>query len=281
MAVKTSVNVAGTFQPAKNIYVNVAGTWQKTQAVYANVAGTWQRVHTPVVEITIASSVNDYNIAAAVATALGYTPTLPVDVRVTVNSGVVVGQSYTFSGTNQNRIQTKSSLAGMQTGTLPTGSLLTLTNNGYIVGCGGQGGSFGTPNATGLDTRWAGGTALYATYAITVYNNGTIGGGGGGGAGGDGGGGNSTGGGGGAGATVGLGGYGYGGQYDPYGTTPTLTVGGIGTHNGNNGGDLGLPGYHTPGFDGTGLVGNAGAYIVGNSLVTWATTGTRLGVVVA
>lgn len=217
------------------------------------------------------------NIASADANGSVYIKvTVPVNVNVTVNSGVVVGQSYTLTGTTTSQIQTKDSVAAIVSGTLPTGSSVTITNNGYIVGCGGQGGSADTPNATGRGLRWAGGDAINTTIPITIYNNGTIAGGGGGGAGGDGNGDNSIGGGGGAGYTGGIGGFGWGSGPDRYGATGTLTTGGVGTHGSSNGGNLGMPGTYG-GQDGTGLVGSAGAYVVGNSNVTWATAGTRLG----
>jgi len=69
--------------------------------------------------------------------------------------------------------------------TFPAGSTLALTNNGIILGRGGDGGTGGL-NTTPGTAGGAGGPAFIARYAISVTNNGTIGGGGGGGGGGSG-----------------------------------------------------------------------------------------------
>jgi len=99
----------------------------------------------------------------------------PLIATVTVNAGVyVIGTA---------------SLPAFTTGTpIPSGSTLTLTNNGVIGGLGGTGGlGAAYSNATLIQSATpggAGGTAFSASYPINVYNNGTIGGGGGGGGGG-------------------------------------------------------------------------------------------------
>lgn len=201
------------------------------------------------VPISISSNVNNYNIATEVANALGYTPTTPINVTVTVESGIIVGQTYTLSGGNQNRVQTKDSVAALRTGSLPEGSKLTIVNNGYIVGCGGQGGAYNTPNSASRGTQWAGGDAIYAEYPTTIINNNLIGGGGGGGPGGDGGGGSSVGGGGGAGSQVGVGGFGFGNIYSAYAPNgffglgsisgTTLTITSVGTDSGTIRGGVG------------------------------------------
>ena len=158
-----------------------------------------------------------------------------------------------------------------------SGITLKLINNGYIVGKGGNGG-----NNSGAKDGEDGGDALYTRHAITITNNGTIGGGGGGG-------GlgvqyyvfilTSTGGGGGAGYTVGQGGTGsIANGYD--GTT---TEGGLGAGQGSgyasgNGGNLGQNGengiglYYPPGSG-----GSAGIAVDGNSYVTWDETGAIAG----
>lgn len=193
------------------------------------------------VPIAIDSDVNNYNIASQVVATLGYTPVAPINVTLTINSGIIVGQTYTLSGSNQNRIQTKDSLAALRTGVLPSNSVINIINNGYIVGCGGQGGSYDTPTSSARGTQWAGGDAIYAEHPVTIYNYNVIGGGGGGGAGGDGSGESSVGGGGGSGSQVGVGGYGYGNVYSSFapsgfyglasisGTTLTITSIGSGS----------------------------------------------------
>lgn len=86
------------------------------------------------------------------------------DVRIIVGSGVKIGS--TSSGSD-----------ALDTGTWPAGATVTLVNNGYIVGKGGDGGSGGGGN--GED----GGDAINMQYDLTIKNFGIIGGGGGGGGG--------------------------------------------------------------------------------------------------
>lgn len=141
------------------------------------------------VNFTITSSTNNFNLKAA-ALAAGWDGTTILQSTVTVNSGVYIGS-------------TSTSTAAFDTGTgFPSGSQLSLINNGYIVGKGGNGG--GSDSATnyyygtsGCNAIWlvswsgrtdggSGGLALNAQTAISITNNGTIGGGGGGGGGGQG-----------------------------------------------------------------------------------------------
>jgi hypothetical protein len=77
---------------------------------------------------TISSNTNDYNLRNA-AIAAGWDQVLVLQATVTINSSIFVGSSST--GT-----------AAFSTGSsFPAGSTLTVINNGYIVGCGGNGGS--------------------------------------------------------------------------------------------------------------------------------------------
>jgi hypothetical protein len=166
-----------------------------------------------------------------------------------------------------------------------------ITNNGFIVGMGGQGGP--TSGA-----GFSGGTALTTSVAVTINNtNGTIAGGGGGG----GGGGSSTfgccppttygGGGGGGGRTgltnslggVGSSGGGTGGQ----GTVTSAGGGGAGNTppygrpgaTGGNWGSAGANGQISI-FCGPGGIGGAGgAAIIGNTNITWEGFGLRFGTV--
>lgn len=229
---------------------------------------------------TITSDTYNYNLRAAAVTA-GWNQTDPLLATVTINSGVYVGS--TAVGTY-----------AFDTGvTFPGGSALAVVNNGFIVGRGGNGGT--------ESTGQAGGPALRAQAAVSVTNNGTIGGGGGGGGSGgpesydyviDGGG---NGGGGGAGYNGGTGGG--GGNSGATASSGTKTAGGAGVGanssgegegGGGTGGGLGSAGgtgstgtdrdwegmpRHTPGLAG----GAGGAAVVGNSNITWLNTGTRLG----
>jgi hypothetical protein len=85
-------------------------------------------------------------------------------VQATINAGVSI------NGTVQNN----STAALTIDGSFPAG--VTLTNNGTIVGVGGNGGISG-----GGEVGQAGGRAMLASVAVTIANNGTIAGGGGGG----------------------------------------------------------------------------------------------------
>jgi hypothetical protein len=114
---------------------------------------------------TISSNTTNYNLKSA-AIAAGWNQTSPLIATITINSGVFV-------------YSTSTGTYGFDTGsTFPSGTSLSLVNNGTIQG---QGGGGGTGNA---GTGGGGGPAFIARHAISVRNNGTIGGGGGGGGGG-------------------------------------------------------------------------------------------------
>lgn len=193
-------------------------------------------------------------------------------------------------------------------GSFPNGVLLT--NNGFIIGMGGAGGK-GAHNSVAGGT---GGTALSVSSAITITNNGTIGGGGGGGQGGaasyvadacgsatvlgpGGGGGrsgttNSAAGANGD-AVPGYTGFIYqptanaaqGSVSAPGGGGTSLTVGGravVGGTGGGWGAGGGSSGGSTvPGWlvSSPAAAGGGGAAVSGNSNITWAATGTRLGAI--
>lgn len=216
-------------------------------------------------------------------------PTSAVTVTVEVYSGVLISASST-------------SIPALRIGDAwPTGSTITITNEGTIAGRGGSGGGYlggglnyiGTPGENG-------GLGLYADYPVTIDNStGVIAGGGGGGgqgssdsspcgttAGGGGGGGAPNGAAGssmpgsgnnGAAGTV-AGGGGGGAASGPLSCPP------FGTFSGGAGGDGGS--YGQPGDSGTtgtygsgGAGGGAGDCINGNSNITWIATGTRHGAI--
>jgi hypothetical protein len=184
---------------------------------------------------------------------------------------------------------TSSGVAAFDTGVFPAGSTVNITNNGTIVGVGGDGGGgsvcmTGQPATSGS----AGGPAFRAQVAVTVVNNNRIWGGGGGGGGGSGDYFSSGGGGGGAGQTAGAGGP----PGDPVnfsngGSAGSLSAGGSGGSSpygatggaGGNPGQAGNAGTLVPYFcfDPAGSGGSAGAATIGNSLITWATVGDRRG----
>ena len=224
--------------------------------------------------VTIATNTQNYNLKTA-AIAAGWDQVAPLIASITINTGITVGSSSTAT-------------YAFDTGaTFPIDTTLALTTigTGRILGKGGQGGANGTSGT-------AGGPALHVQAAISITNNGTIGGGGGGGGNGEGvnngAGSYATGGGGGGGAgnSIGLaGGTGSngtattGGAGGPRGTSAGM-LGGVGGAGGNlgSGGTSGGSGANAPIATYPASGGGAGgAAVVGNSYITWITTGTRSG----
>jgi hypothetical protein len=125
---------------------------------------------------TISSDTTNYNLKSA-AIAAGWDQSKPLIATVTINAGVYV---YSTS-TGSYAFDTGSSFYA--------GSTLALINNGTILGRGGDGGqgafyNSGTDSIVGANRNGTtAGPAFIARYAISVTNNGTIGGGGGGGGG--------------------------------------------------------------------------------------------------
>lgn len=110
---------------------------------------------------TIATNITYYNVATA-ATAAGWNGVKRVFATITINAGVYV-------------YATSTGAYAFDTGSLPAGSTLSLTNNGFIMGQGGRGDG-GTTGGGG-----AGGPAVNIRCTTTLVNNSYIGGGGGGG----------------------------------------------------------------------------------------------------
>ena len=126
---------------------------------------------------TFTSSVQEYNLRNDMIAA-GWDGVLPATVAITINSGVYVWSNNT-------------SIAAFTTGTMSSGTTISIVNNGYIIG---QGGNGQTPTAQPQE----GGPAINLNYPVSITNNSYIAGGGGGGGGaadGDGGGGGGAGGG--------------------------------------------------------------------------------------
>ena len=232
---------------------------------------------------SISSNVSQLNLRTAAINA-GWNQSAPVE--ATINSGV-----YVYSGST-------GSYALDISGSFPNG--VTLINNGTVVGRGGGGGTgdrgygrcFGYSSNNGT-AGGTGGPAVYAGTAVTIQNNGRLAGGGGGGGGG--GSPNFSWGGGGGGGGTGNGSAGSGGAYGYNGSAGSLTGGGSGGPR-RSGAGAGCPWVEYSGAGGSGGAygssgaggasgdahagqggGGAGNYIVGNSNVTWAATGTRNG----
>lgn len=250
----------------------------------------------------ISADTANFNVRTA-AIAAGWDGIAPLKATVMVNAGVYVYSTSTAS-------------PAFDTGTpFPSGSTITLINNGYIYGMGGAGATggrsiFPSPTAETPAAGSSGGPALNAQAAITVVNIGVIAGGGGGGGGGggayrDSGGWFNSGGGGGGGGqgynggALGSGGSTGGGGYNANGNAGTAgsktangtagsgaaSGGGEVGGDGGNGAALGATGSSgtagTAGADGAAGSGSAGGSpgnsVTGNSNITWAVTGTRTG----
>ena len=275
---------------AINVELGVTGTTQANinQATYRTLAGV------PSGQIslsdfygksnefafTISSNQTNANLRT-LAVAAGWPGTAKV--VATINGGVYVSSNST--GTPGLTVN----------GSFPGG--VSLINNGFIIGMGGAGGSIQNVGIGPADTGKPGGLALSVSVALTVTNNGTIGGGGGGG------------GPGGVGATsvgccsfFGFGGGGGGGRTGstnsaagvggPTGKVGTSSAAGGSTAGsvsgpasggtGGAGGDWGSSGTGgtngSPSYPPAGGAGGAGGgAITGNSNITYVTTGTRLG----
>lgn len=262
---------------------------------------SFSTVNTFTVNRTISALATNYNMKS-VAIAAGWNQVTPLIMTVTVETGVIIGSTST------------SDYAFTTDSGFPDGSQLSLINNGFIVGKGGNGGKGADAhNLNGAKFAGApgnnGGPGLGVVHSLRVTNNGTIAGGGGGGGGGSSGQATSGssemsamhggGGGGGAGYFPGIGGV--AGFDSAEGSAPAYPgsngssnsggAGGLGSTgpqapggNGGNGGGLGAPGgagedgnitVSPPTYDAAG--GAAGSAIAGSVRVIWLATGTILG----
>lgn len=258
-AQKTWVDDAGTWRQAQKVWIDDAGTWRQAQKVWVNDAGTWRQVFSATFPCsnTVSADVNDYNFTTTGACA-SWNGTDVIAATITINSGIVVGSSSTAT-------------AAFIVPSLPAGSTVTVTNNGYVEGRGGNGGN-GQVGGPQPPSGTAGGPAFNIGYATTVNNSsGTVGGGGGGGAGGIGDGMDSGGGGGGGQGRVGGSGGGGPGLPGNAGTYIAAGAGGGaggggGGNSGGDGGTLGVAGSMDEGGWGTG--GAAGACKIGAGAIT-------------
>lgn len=244
--VKTNVIRAGVVHPSRSRALSMYG--EPPEAAFK-------------LEIVLSGTTLNFNLYAA-AVAARWDQKTPLNAKITVQEGAIVGSNST-------------SAYALDTGTgFPSGSRLSLINNGYIVGRGGDGasepGSFESQKNGGN-----GGPALSVQSQTSIKNYGTIGGGGGGG-------GHSASvtnrvaGGGGAGYPAGVGGTIDG---STVGYPGSLTTGGNGSSgsdpNKGKGGNLGEKGATANST--SDRSGAGGAAVVGNSNITWVSTGTRLG----
>jgi hypothetical protein len=120
--------------------------------------------------LTIASNTTNYNLSTSM-TAAGWNGTDPVVATVTINSGVSV-------------LSNNTATPAFTVPSLPTGSAVSIINNGTIAGLRGLGGRWGSSGANSAGKP--GGVALQIASPVTLTNNNIISGGGaGGGLGGD------------------------------------------------------------------------------------------------
>ena len=207
---------------------------------------------------TVSSNTSDANLTT-LATAAGWDGVRPLD--CTINAGV-----YIYATSTSNAALTIS-------GSFPNG--VSITNNGSIIGKGGNGGNTGPAGGGAGGAGSAGGAAIAVSTTVTITNNSIIAGGGGGGNG--------------AASYWSLdtgtyyGGGGGGGQ-----SGLSNSSGGTGFVNGSAGtvssagsGGAGRSPYAGAG-QGGGSWGQAsggagGAALTGNSFVTWNAEGTRYG----
>ena len=202
--------------------------------------------------VTLSTNTENYNLKTA-ALAAGWVETLPLNATITVANGV-----YVWSDTT--------STAAFATGsTFPVGSTISIVNNGFIIGKGGNGGNANSLTA-GYANAFNGGPALDLNYSISLTNNGYV-------AGGGGGGGGANGGGGGGGAGGGRGGSNLGVEYP-------AQPGGAGGAPGQTGanGPVTSAGNYTRSCAGGGggriLPGVGGATLYGGSDIVFAGNGT-------
>lgn len=168
MAKSLNIKHSGTWKQPTKVSVKQSGAWKEVITGSIKDGGTWKPFYQRVFTYTVSTDVNklDLDTVLTADNKLG-------DVNVVINSGI-----YVYSDTPATpALLTGSGVAGV----------LTITNNGYIIGGGGTGGTGGAP--TGSRTGGAGntgGTALKLEKNITLDDNGSILGGGGGGGGGGG-----------------------------------------------------------------------------------------------
>lgn len=185
MATKTHVYDGSSWRTIKKIYAYdaAATAWRLVRYSWVHDGTNWRQVHTNafIYNETITTPTSNYDLIPKLTTA-GWNGTDDVEASITINPAVVV---YSTS-TPQAAFKISSAL--------PIQSIVTLRNQGTIVGMGGAGGAGkGVPQwpvnypAAPFDGNAGspGGTALFVSSPIILNNTGgTIAGGGGGGGGG-------------------------------------------------------------------------------------------------
>ncbi len=144
MTISVYDNTQWKIPKAIYVYNANANAWVETVSVSICTTGnTWNVVHNTAVITSNVTNANLYTIMGS--------PTVPLNVKVTVNVGVYV------TSVNAN-------VASFSIGGFPSGSRIYLVNNGTIQG------------ATG-NAAWPGGNAISTATSLIINNTGTIAGG--------------------------------------------------------------------------------------------------------
>lgn len=153
----TYVKKSGSWKAVNELYVKSGGAWKTVQNGYVKDGGSWKKFFERAVSVIISTDQEEVSLTS-LAQSAGWDGSSPVVVNCTVQSGVVIGTPVV------NTERPAFLISGF-----PSGSEITLTNNGVIVG------------KFGVASGGHGGHALKVRDPITLVNNGTIAGGGGGG----------------------------------------------------------------------------------------------------
>jgi hypothetical protein len=171
----------GTTKTTTNTYTNDTTNWFLGRLTASSVTSQIPAPSTPpipsVINVNISGNQTNFNLWNYLVANGFATSGHSGDWAVTIASGVTINASATSD-------------YAFDTGAVPSGSTLTLTNNGTIEGMGGAGGTGASLTATTACTvgngsaGQPGGPALHAQVPLTIANNSSISGGGGGGGGG-------------------------------------------------------------------------------------------------
>lgn len=139
-----TINVYDNYQwkmpKAIYVYNANANAWSETTSVSIYANGDWQTIHNTAIINSNVTNANLYTIMGS--------PTVPLNVKVTVNVGVYV------TSVNAN-------VASFSIGGFPAGSRVYLINKGTIQGAAGN-------------AAWPGGNAVSTTTSLIINNTGTI-----------------------------------------------------------------------------------------------------------
>jgi hypothetical protein len=163
-APSSHIKIGGVWKKTNKGYVKVAGTWKPLKAAYVRVSGSWKKIYTGTIVLSNAAAVSNYDLFAAAGS-----PSGPVDLIFT-NTGTIYS--------------TSTAVAALSVIGFAAGSTITIINQGYIIGMGGNGGDGGSSSSNYGQPGGAGGPAISLGLNVTIDNTaGYIFGGGGGGGG--------------------------------------------------------------------------------------------------